>query len=67
MGAIREDVLDSLVQVFVAEAIVRCSGFTKERIHLRQGDDFGVLVTDIRQNPVENFRFDVIDLRGSEN
>lgn len=63
MCAVREDVLDPLVQVLVTvNTMVNLCAFTKERMHLRQGDDLRVLVTNIRQNAVEKFRFDVINL-----
>ena len=66
--AVREDRLDPLVQVLVTyDTVISFCGSMKERMHSRQGDDFGVLVTDIRQNMVEDFRFDVIDLCGSQN
>jgi len=68
MRAVCEDVFDPLVQVLVAtDVMISLCRFTKERMHSRQGDDFGVLVTDVRQNTVENFRFDIIDLCGSKN
>ena len=68
MRAVREDRLDPLMQVLVTiDTVISFCGSTKERMHSRQGDDFGVLVTDIRQNMVEDFRFDVIDLCGSQN
>jgi len=67
MRAVREDVLDSFVQVLVAiQTTISPRAVTKERIYLRQGDDFRIFVPDVRQNTVENFRFDIIDLRGSE-
>ena len=37
-----------------------------ERIHLRQRDNFRILVTDVRQNAVGDFCFGIIDLTGSE-
>jgi len=68
MCAIREDILDSLVQVLVSVGTtVNLCAFTKEIFYLRQSDDFRILVTNIRQNAIENFRFNVIDLRGGEN
>lgn len=68
MRAVREDVLDPLVKVFITVGIaISLCRLTRDRMHLRQRDDFRIFVTNMRQDAVEDLRFDIINLRGSEN